>query len=222
MKELQFATLFANSCIKLLANKESFFFIQQGALYGIVVCGITSIRIWFGPLPLEVCHFQTWVKKFVSWYVLFSLFFISLAKFMYICVWKHMRDMNDDLIVAFLVRIAVFISVWVPTTGFNNRKGQSSVVSMCTGIFNDHNQIIDSEISSGKLPAPYGFILWSLSVLILFFMAAVTIARKRNDPTNHKKTIIQRPKDLESMLLNFALLILLLINVIGYRIYWRK
>ena len=211
----------ANCCIKFLENKESFFLIQQGALYGIVVCGITSIRIWLGPLPLEVCHFQTWVKKFVSWYVLFSLLYISLAKFMYICVWKHMRDMNDDLIVAFLVRIAVFISVWVPTTGFNNRKGQSSVVSMCTGIFNDHDQIMNSEFRSDKLPQPYNPIFWSLCVTILCLMAAVMIGRQRNSHKNTNLPIMQKPKDLESMLLNFSLLILLLINMFGYNFYWR-
>jgi hypothetical protein len=132
-----------------------------------------------------------------------------------------MRDMNDDLIVAFLVRIAVFISVWVPTTGFNNRKGQSSVVSMCTGIFNDHDQIMNSEIRSDKLPQPYNPIFWSLSVTILFLMAAVTIGRKRSSYNDINPAIMQRPKDLESTLLNFALLILLLINMFGYNFYWR-
>ena len=132
-----------------------------------------------------------------------------------------MRDMNDDLIVAFLVRIAVFISVWVPTTGFNNRKGQSSVVSMCTGIFNDHDQIMNSEIRSDKLPQPYNPIFWFLSITTLFLMVAVTIGRKRSSYNDINLAIMQRPKDLESMLLNFALLILLLINMFGYNFYWR-
>jgi hypothetical protein len=130
-----------------------------------------------------------------------------------------MRDMNDDLIVTILVRISISIGVLVSTTGHSKEEYATSA-ALCTGIFNDVNQIMDSEIYSGKLPAPYGFILWSLSVVTLFFMASVTITtRKRN---NESTTILQRPKDLESMLLNFALLILLLINVIGYRIYWRE
>jgi hypothetical protein len=108
----------------------------------------------------------------------------------------------------------------VSTNGFSNRKVERATsAAMCTGIFNDQNQIMNPEISSDKLPAPYGFILWSLSVLTLFFMVAVTTTHKRN---NRNKTIIKRPKDLESMLLNFALLILFLINSIGYRIYWRE
>ena len=108
-----------------------------------------------------------------------TLFFVSLAKFMYICVWKHMRDMNDDLIVIILVRTSVFISIWVSTTGFNHRKG-AKVHALCTGIFNDHDQIMNSEIRSDKLPQPYNPIFWSLSVTILFLMAAVTIGRKRS------------------------------------------
>ena len=129
-----------------------------------------------------------------------------------------MRDMNDDLIVTILVRISISMGILVSTTGHSKEEYATSA-ALCTGIFNDHNQIMDSEIYSGKLPAPYGFILWSLSVAILFFMASITITRKRN---NESMTILKRPKDLESMLLNFALLILLLINVIGYRIYWRE
>ena len=60
-----------------------------------------------------------------------------------------------------------------------------------------------------------------MAVAILFFMASVTYKRKRNSFGNDNKIILRRPKDLESMLLNFAVLILLLINVIGYNLYFR-
>jgi hypothetical protein len=196
------------------------FIFSQGALYGIIVCGITSFRIWFGPLPYEICHFQLWFSLVVLWYTFLILFFISLAKFMYICVWKHMRDMNDDLIVTFVVRIAVFISVWVSTTGFSNRKG-SSTESICTGIFNEHDQIMDPELTPDKLPQPYSTVLLPMVVAILFFMVSVTYRRKRNSFSHDNKPFLRRPKDLECMLLNFVVLILLLINVIGYNLYFR-
>ena len=131
-----------------------------------------------------------------------------------------MRDMNDDLIVTFVVRISVFISFWVSTTGFSNRKGISTE-AICTGVFNDHEQIMDPDISPDKLPQPYNIILRPMVVAILFFMALVTYRRKRNSFSDDNTTFIQRPKDLESMLLNFAVLILLLINVIGYKLYFR-
>ena len=212
--------------VQIHKKKKKYFCIPQGALYGIVVEGITSIRIWFGPLPFVVCHFQTGVKQFCAWYLLLTMFLISLAKFMYICVWKHMRDMNDDLIVTFLVRIAVFISVWVPTTrfsSFHSSKGQSSAVSMCTGIFNDHEQIMNSGFRSDKLPQPFNPLFWSLCVTNLCLMTAVKLGRQRSshDDNQSTKKFIRRPKDLESMLLNFALIILFLINMFGYNFYWR-
>lgn len=94
---------------------------------------------------------------------------------------------------------------------------------MCTGIFNKYRDIMNQEISPEKIPKPYLPIFWSLIVSILFLMAAVKIGRyQRNSFDNEKPTIIQRPKDLESMLLNFAVLILLLINTIGYSLYMKK
>ena len=120
-----------------------------------------------------------------------------------------MRDMNDDLIVTITVRTAVFISVWVSTTGFS-------------GIFNDHHILTNSKISPDKLPKPYLPIFWSLIVSILFLMAAVKIGRYQRKYFDEKPTIIQRPKDLESMLLFFVVLILLLINTLGYSLYMKK
>ena len=131
-----------------------------------------------------------------------------------------MRDMNDNLIVTFVVRISVFISIWVSTTGFSQRKGISTQ-AICTGVFNDHDQIMDPELTPDKLPQPYNIILRPMVVAILFFMASVTYRRKRNPFSNDNNPFLQRPKDLESMLLNFAVLILLLINVIGYKLYFR-
>ena len=131
-----------------------------------------------------------------------------------------MRDMNDDLIVTILVRTAIFISIWVPTTGFANRKGSASEW-LCSGIFNDHDKIMNHEIVPGQLPQPYSPIFWALSVSILFLMTSVTIGRQKNSFNDGNRKILHRPKDLESMLLNFACLILLLINVGGYNVYWR-
>ena len=77
------------------------------------------------------------------------------------------------------------------------------------------------EIVPSKLPQPYSPIFWALSVSILFLMISVKIGRQRNSFNDVNLKILHRPKDLESMLLNFACLILLVINVGGYNVYWR-
>ena len=38
-------------------------YILQGAMYGLVVGGIRGARIWFGPLPSEICYIQLWATN---------------------------------------------------------------------------------------------------------------------------------------------------------------
>ena len=71
----------------------------QGAVYAIIVLGIQNCRVLFGPLPFEVCFFQLWVVSAMVWFALLVLFLIYFLKFMFVCIWKRMRDMNDNLIV---------------------------------------------------------------------------------------------------------------------------
>ena len=136
-----------------------------------------------------------------------------------------MRDMNDDLLVTFIIRLSIFISVWVPTTGFASRKG-SSGEGFCAGIFNNYDQIMDPQISPEKLPQPYAPLLWSLWIAILFFMVSVKIKLQRISldgvDDNTVKIGVRRPRDLDSMVLNFTIMILLLINVAGFHLFWKK
>lgn len=151
---------------------------MQGAAYGLLVFGVRSLRILFGPLPFAICNIETWGVNVTIWYIVLTMFFISLFKFMYICVWKSMRDLNDNLVVRIVINISIFISVWVPATGFVNRKG-SSVENFCTGTFNDHDQLLDPQIPPEKLPLPYAPIFWTLLILTLFFTIFVMIERHK-------------------------------------------
>ena len=135
-----------------------------------------------------------------------------------------MRDMNDDLLVKFIIRLSIFVSVWVPTTGFVNRKG-SSGEGFCTGIFNDHDQVMNTQISPEKLPQPYSPLFWLLWITNLVFMVSVKVRRRTISLDDIDDTVtigVQRPKDLESMLLNFTIIILLTINLLGFQLFWRK
>ena len=194
-------------------------------MYGLVVGGIKGARIWFGPLLSEICYVQVWATNVIVWYSVLTIFFMSFFKFLYICVWKHMRDMNDNLIVTFIIRLSIFVSVWVPTTGFLSRKG-SSGEGFCTGIFNNYDQIMDPQISPEELPQPYAPLLWLVWIAILFFMVSVKIRPRRislDSVDDDSVTIgVQRPRDLDSILLNFTIMILLLINLLDYHLFWKK
>ena len=49
----------------------------------------------------------------ITWCCILLAHFITLTKFVYICVWKRMRQMNDDLIVQILINWTVFLSLWI-------------------------------------------------------------------------------------------------------------
>ena len=84
---------------------------------------------------------------------------------------------------------------------------------------------VNSKISPKKLPNPHFPLFWLLMITNLFFMVAIKIGRQKIslDNSDDDTTIgTQRPKDLESMLLNFTAIILLTVNILGYLLFWKK
>ena len=77
-------------------------------VYIIIVCGIRNLRVIMGPLPLFICHLQVMVAKVLAWIGSFIVFAITFSKFMFICVWKSLRQMNDDLIATACLIQALF------------------------------------------------------------------------------------------------------------------
>ena len=94
-----------------------------------------NLRVWFGPLPLAICQIQGYFTFILVFnFCLLIVFTITLLKFMFICVWKRMREMNDDLIARIIVIWAIFISIWFSTLKMV-LEGPIGVESMhlCTG-----------------------------------------------------------------------------------------
>ena len=89
---------------------------------------------------------------------------------------------------------------------------------------------MNSEFSPETLPQPYSPIFWLLWTTILVFMLAIRRERQKSldgltssDVSKMEtSSFIQRPEDLESMLLNFTLLILLAINLMVYLFHSMK
>jgi hypothetical protein len=64
----------------------------------------------------------------VLWYAVLIILMITLTKFMFICVWKSMPTMNDDLLARIALFEAVFFSALfslsAPFVVTGNTKGQ--------------------------------------------------------------------------------------------------
>jgi len=40
-----------------------------GGVYGIVLCGIQNLRVWYGPLPSSIYYFQVLLKYMIVYSV---------------------------------------------------------------------------------------------------------------------------------------------------------
>ena len=51
------------------------------------------------------------LTKMVLWFGVVIIVMVTITKFMFICVWKSMRTMNDDLMVRIAINLAVLSSI---------------------------------------------------------------------------------------------------------------
>ena len=50
------------------------------------------------------------LQRTIFWFGIFIIVMVTMTKFMFICVWKSMRTMNDDLMVRIAVNQALLLS----------------------------------------------------------------------------------------------------------------
>ena len=58
-----------------------------------------------------LCHTQTVLTKMLLWFGVVIIVIVTITKFMFICIWKSMRQINDDLMVQIAVNQAVLSSI---------------------------------------------------------------------------------------------------------------
>ena len=121
----------------------------QAAFYGIVVCGVRNIRVWLGPLPTAVCQTHSLFTKMTLTFCVLVVVMITWTRFMFICVWKGMRELNDDLIVKIAFNCSVFLSIWMSLTDFTLEGGKNG--QLCSGEFSNSVMTMDwHEITKPK------------------------------------------------------------------------
>ena len=60
---------------------------------------------------------------------------------MFICVWRRMRQMNDDLIVTIAVNCSTFLSIWMTFTDFTQDETRNE--KLCSGDFFSASRTMD-------------------------------------------------------------------------------
>ena len=84
-------------------------------MYGTIVCGLKTLRVLFGSdeVPRVLLSIETILECLLIWYSLILILSMVFMKFMYICVWKSMRQINDELLVRIAIINAIFQSLWL-------------------------------------------------------------------------------------------------------------
>ena len=67
-------------------------------------------------MPVSFCNLSFLLNKSLNGICLFLILAISITKFMFICVWKSIRQMNDDLLSRFVLNLVVFLGLFFSLT----------------------------------------------------------------------------------------------------------
>ena len=133
---------------------------------------------------------------------------------MYICVWKSMRGMNDNLLARISFNISLFLSFFYQMTVLDPAPTRNQAI--CSGIFDDVD-IIGIHFNGIH---PYTIMSVIFSTLTLILCIAVMIG-KCLITLDEPFSLRPKPKSLESMLVNLTLALIFLISYFLKRYTWR-
>ena len=95
-------------------NRDKMYVHFQGVFYAIVIYGLTVLRVCYGPLPVFLCNIAGFLKACAVMFGAIIIAIYTFTRFMFVCIWKRMRQMNDNLIVGIATIQAIFMSLLFP------------------------------------------------------------------------------------------------------------
>ena len=83
----------------------------QGIFYVIVIYGLSVLRVCCGPLPIFLCNTAAFLSGFAILFGAITVTMYTFTRFMFVCIWKRMRQMEDNLVVRIATIQAIFMSL---------------------------------------------------------------------------------------------------------------
>ena len=93
-----------------MVSKLIFF---QMIFYAIVVYGLNVLRVCFGFFPLFLCNIAGFLRGCVFLCGAIAMAMYTFTRFMFVCIWKRMRQMDDNLIVGIATIQAFFMALLI-------------------------------------------------------------------------------------------------------------
>ena len=76
-----------------------------------MICGLRVLRVSYGPLPIFLCNIAGFLNGCAILFAAITITMYTFTRFMFVCIWKRMRQMDDNLIVGITTIQAIFISL---------------------------------------------------------------------------------------------------------------
>ena len=64
-----------------------------------MISGLRVLRVCYGPLPISLCSIAGFLNACALLFAALTVAMSTFTKFMFVCIWKRMRQMDDNLIV---------------------------------------------------------------------------------------------------------------------------
>ena len=99
----------------------------KGVFYAIVIYGLTVLRVCYGPLPIFLCNIVGFLKVCCNLFGAITIAIYTLTRFMFVCIWKRMRQMNDNLIVGIATIQAIFMCLLIQAATWLQLQRQATI-----------------------------------------------------------------------------------------------
>ena len=96
----------------------------QGVFYAIVIYGLTVLRVCYGSLPVFLCNITGFLKAFAIMFGAIIIAMYTFTRFMFVCIWKRMRQIDDNLIVTIATIQAIVMSLFFTAATWLQLHGQ--------------------------------------------------------------------------------------------------
>ena len=97
----------------------------QGIFYVIVIYGLSVLRVCYGPLPIFLCNTAVFLGGFAILFAAITVAMYTFTRFMFVCIWKRMKQMDDNLIVRIATIQAVVMSLLFSAANWLKIHGQA-------------------------------------------------------------------------------------------------
>ena len=92
-----------------------------------MICGLRVLRVCYGPLPIFLCNIAGFLNGFAILFAVITVVMYIFTRFMFVCVWKRMRQMDDNLIVRIATIQAIVMSLLFQAATSFQLQGQATI-----------------------------------------------------------------------------------------------